>query len=491
MDNGFSIWILSQRPEVYSWRNRDLWPEGYNVVVFEKTDLLLNNLSSRHPDFILLDWDQISQHAHPIVTKLARSTSLSEIYLIFLPQDSPIYDNPGAWQLSGAYPPGYSSDDLREKIQENVELKRILNRSGIIGRSQHHKRVASVLRQISATDATVLVTGESGTGKEILARAIHSNSVRKDKPFVSVNVAAISESLLESELFGHERGAFTGADRQRAGYFETASGGSIFLDEIGEFKLELQGRLLRVLEQKVFYRVGGNQQIKADVRVICATNRDLKDLVDEGKFRNDLYYRISVIQINTEPLRKRPEDIHPLANYFLNELKHDVGEIELTNDAVTLLERYSWPGNVRELKNFIHSAAYLSYNKMIDAKAVEEFIHKSARENRSLPVATGKSGEQADFEMLYRALLSLAREIAELKDMMTESQGTRQAQYEYDNAQVGDLEVGHNLRTLREMEKDLIQRALEAANSNRKLAAKYLGIGERTLYRKIKEYGLN
>jgi two-component system nitrogen regulation response regulator GlnG len=218
MDNDFSIWILSQRPELYGWRNRDLWPEGYNVVVFEKADLLLNNLSSRQPDFILLDWEQISQHAHPIVTKLSRSTPLTEIYLIFLPQDSPIYDNPGAWELSGAYPPGYPPDDLREKIQENVELKKILNRSGIIGRSQHHKRVASVLRQISATDATVLITGESGTGKEILARAIHSNSVRKDKPFVSVNVAAISESLLESELFGHEKGAFTGADRQRAGY---------------------------------------------------------------------------------------------------------------------------------------------------------------------------------------------------------------------------------------------------------------------------------
>jgi DNA-binding NtrC family response regulator len=227
------------------------------------------------------------------------------------------------------------------------------------------------------------------------------------------------------------------------------------------------------------------------VRVICATNRDLKDLVDEGKFRNDLYYRLSVIQMNTEPLRKCPEDIHTLAVYFLNELKHDVGEIKLTNEAVSLLVRYSWPGNVRELRNFIHSAAYLSYDKMIDARAVEEFIHKSARENRSLPVVTGKSGEQADFEMLYRALLSLAREIAELKDIVSDSGARGQPYYEVDETQSNDLEVKHNIRTLRETEKDLIQRALEAANSNRKLAAKYLGIGERTLYRKIKEYGLN
>jgi len=190
-------------------------------------------------------------------------------------------------------------------------------------------------------------------------------------------------------------------------------------------------------------------------------------------------------------LRKRPEDIHTLAVYFLSELKHDLGEIELTNDAVTLLERYSWPGNVRELKNFIHSAAYLSYDKRIDSKAVEEFIHKSARENKSLPVVTGKSGEQADFEMLYRALLSLAREVAELKEIIVESGGQKQSFYELDDREGRDMEIRRNVKTLREMEKELIQKALEAASSNRKLAAKYLGIGERTLYRKIKEYGLN
>ncbi len=491
MDNGFSIWILSQRPEIFEWRDRDLWPEGYNVVVFEQLDLLLNNLESRNPDFILLDWEIISQNAHPIVSKLSRESPLSELYLIFLPEGNNIYDDLSAWNLSGAYPPDYSSNNLREKMLENVELKNILNNCGIIGRSAHHKRMASVLKQISPTDATVLVTGESGTGKEILAQAIHANSARSGKPFISVNVAAISESVMESELFGHEKGAFTGADKQRAGYFETASGGSIFLDEIGDFKLDLQARLLRVLEQKTFFRVGGNEQIRVDVRVICATNKYLKDLVDEGKFRNDLYYRLSVIQINTEPLRNRPEDVHPLAVYFLQELKPDLGEIRIDSDAVTLLERYSWPGNVRELKNFIHSTSYLSRDKRITSYDVEEFIRKAARQNRSLPVVTGKSGEQADFEMIYRALLSLAREVAEMKDLLVKSANHREAPVGSANTRDEGMEVTPQVQTLQEMEKEMIERALEAASSNRKLAAQYLGIGERTLYRKLKEYGLS
>ncbi|NIP44076.1 MAG: AAA family ATPase [candidate division Zixibacteria bacterium] len=491
MDNGFSIWILSQRPEIFEWRDRDLWPDGYNVVVFEKLNLLLNNLESRQPDFILLDWDLISQNAHPIVSKLSRNSPLTEIYLIYLPEESSIYEDLSSWNLSGAYPPDYSSQHLREKMQENVDLKKLLNNNGIIGRSAHHKRMASVLKQISPTDATVLITGESGTGKEILAHAIHANSNRSDNPFISVNVAAISESVMESELFGHEKGAFTGADKQRAGYFEVASGGSIFLDEIGDFKLDLQARLLRVLEQKTFFRVGGNEQIIADVRVICATNRYLKDLVDEGKFRNDLYYRLSVIQINTEPLRSRPEDVHPLAVHFLQELKPDLGEIKIDSDAVTLLERYSWPGNVRELKNFIHSTAYLSRDKRITSDNVEEFIRQAARQNRSLPVVTGKTGEQADFEMIYRALLSLAREVAEMKEIMLESANHKETPVEHVHPRNEDMEIKPQVQTLREMEKKMIERALEAASSNRKLAAQYLGIGERTLYRKLKEYGLS
>jgi transcriptional regulator with PAS, ATPase and Fis domain len=292
-------------------------------------------------------------------------------------------------------------------------------------------------------------------------------------------------------LFGHEKGAFTGADKQRAGYFETASGGSIFLDEIGDFKLDLQARLLRVLEQKTFFRVGGNEQIRADVRVICATNKYLKDLVDEGKFRNDLYYRLSVIQINTEPLRSRPEDVHPLVVYFLEELRPDLGAVRIDPDAVSLLERYSWPGNVRELKNFIHSTAYLSRDKRITSYEVEEFIRKAARQNRSLPVVTGKSGEQADFEMIYRALLSLAREVAEMKDLLIKSANHQEPPAKSRDTREHDMEVTPQVQTLQEMEKEMIRKALRAASSNRKLAARYLGIGERTLYRKLKEYGLN
>ncbi len=493
MENSFSIWILSRRPEIFDWRNSNIWPEGFNVVVFEKIDLLLSNLAKRSPEFIILDWDLVSQNVQPVVSKISRTSPLSEIYLINLPEDHPIYTDIGKHELSGIFPPDYESGDLRRKIQENAELKQLLNRAGIVGRSHHHKRIASVIRQIAPTDATVLITGESGTGKEFIARAMHDNSNRSGKPFISVNGAAISETLLESELFGHEKGAFTGADKRRAGYFETASGGSIFLDEIGEFKLDLQSRLLRILEQKAFYRVGGNEQIKADVRVICATNRELKQLVDEGRFRADLYYRLSVIHIITEPLRNRPEDIAPLANYFLHELKNDVGEMSISPEAMALLGRYSWPGNVRELKNFIQSAAYLSSDNVITGDDVEQFVRRTASENRALPVITGKTDRQADFEMIYHALINLAREVAEMKEILVSRRAPASPDY-YDDMQIrpeNGMEVSPQSKTIKEMEKEMIERALQESGNNRKEAARALGIGERTLYRKIKEYGIS
>jgi len=491
MDSVFSIWILSRRPEIFDWRDRSLWPEGYGIVVFENSNLLLSNLKARKPNFVLLDWELVSQNARPLVAKIVRDEARAEIYLINLPEESPIYSELGSWELSGAFSPSYSADDLRGKIQEYVDLKLILEKAGIVGRSIQNKRAASVLKQIAPTDATVLISGESGTGKELLARAIHNNSTRRDKPYVSVNCAAITESLLESELFGHEKGAFTGADRRHVGYFESASGGSIFLDEIGEFKLDLQARLLRILEQKTFYRVGGQEQISADVRVICATNRNLKDLVDEGGFRADLYYRLSVIQMLTEPLRKRPEDIFPLVMYFLFQLEAEVGKLEILPEAISMLMRYSWPGNVRELKNFVHSTAYLSRDSKIKAEDVERFIQQAAASNRTLPVITGISGEQADFEMIYRALLNLAREIAEMKTMLAD-QGNEvgSVNREYEAKPPGGMEVKPETRTLQEMEKEMILKALETASSNRKLAAQYLGIGERTLYRKLKEYNI-
>jgi DNA-binding NtrC family response regulator len=491
MDSVFSIWILSRRPEIFDWRDRSLWPEGYGVVVFENSDLLLSNLEARKPNFVLLDWELVSQHARPLIAKIAREEARAEIYLINLPEESPIYNELGSWELSGAFSPSYSANDLRDKIQEYVDLKSILEKAGIVGRSMQNKRTAAVLKQIAPTDATVLISGESGTGKELLARAIHNNSTRRAKPYVSVNCAAITESLLESELFGHEKGAFTGADRRHLGYFESASGGSIFLDEIGEFKLDLQARLLRVLEQKAFFRVGGREQISADVRVICATNRNLMDLVDEGRFRADLYYRLSVIQMLTEPLRKRPEDIFPLCVYFLSQLESEAGKIAILPEAISMLTRYSWPGNVRELKNFVQSTAYLTRDSKIKATDVERFIQQASASNRTLPVVTGISGEQADFEMIYRALLNLAREIAEMKTMLADRRnevGTVDRDNEVKPPR--GMEIKPETRTLQEMEKEMIEKALKAASSNRKLAAQYLGIGERTLYRKLKEYNI-
>lgn len=492
MNDSFVIWFLSVKPEIFDLKSDRLWPEGFEIIVYESPELLLHNLDSRHPDFVLLDWELIHQNVRPLVNKVVRSSAFSEIYLFNLPEDDEINHELSKWELSGVFSPAYSVRDLRQQIREMADYRQLLNRAGIIGRSSHLKYLASILTQVSPTDATVLISGESGTGKELLARAIHNNSHRRDKPYVSVNCAAISESLLQSELFGHEKGAFTGADRRHAGYFETAAGGTIFLDEIGEFKLDLQARLLHVLEQKTFYRVGGNQQLNAEVRIVCATNRNLPELVQEGKFRADLFYRLSVIQMVTEPLRNRPEDIYPLANYFLSQLSSEIGKLEILPEAVSYMLRYSWPGNVRELKNFIQSTAYLSRDHKIKTGDVEEFIRKSTVANRSLPVATGKSSEQADFELIYRALLNLAREIAEMKKIMLE-RGTSSAT-DAGEVYVSGEQSGHidnsDVKNLRQVEKEMIKKALHASDGQRKKAAELLGIGERTLYRKLKEYDL-
>jgi two-component system, NtrC family, response regulator PilR len=334
----------------------------------------------------------------------------------------------------------FNVDELRLKVrqhleavrlrQENVLLKRALHSrhqfSNIIGRSQAMQTVFSTIQLVANTNSTVLVDGESGTGKELVARAVHFNSLRRDRPFVAVNCGAVPETLLESELFGHVRGAFTGADTNKKGLLEVADGGTIFLDEIGEMTPPMQVKLLRVLQDRRFRRLGGTEEVQADVRVITATNQDLAKLVNEGRFREDLYYRIHVLNIHLPPLRDRVEDIPLLAEHFLEHFAAQMGKPvrTISGDAMQLLERQAWRGNVRELQNAIERAVALEQTEAILPETLPAEIRrgsgavrpqpedKPASDTQALPALEEGFDLEARGEEFYRHYMALALERA-------------------------------------------------------------------------------
>ena len=331
----------------------------------------------------------------------------------------------------------------REVETENVRLKERLDKKfgleNIIGSSQGMNDVFDVVRQVAPTQVTVLVQGESGTGKELVANAIHKLSHRKNAPFVAVHCAALSSSLLESELFGHEKGSFTGATSRRKGRFESADGGTLFLDEISEIAPEVQVKLLRVLEEHTFERVGGSDLIDVDIRLIAATNKDLKTLVKEGKFREDLFFRLDVVDVILPPLRTRPDDVALLCDHFIADIniKNDTGVEGITPDALNMLCAYSWPGNVRELRNTLEKMAVMAKNRKLTARDIPPGI----REEIDMPLASSKNS------------------------------GAGGAGGSLENA-----------------ERDMILSALERNANNITRTAEQLGISRRTLHRKLNKY---
>ncbi|TDI85648.1 MAG: sigma-54-dependent Fis family transcriptional regulator [Caldithrix sp.] len=377
---------------------------------------------------------------------------------------------------------------------------------GLIGQSQEIHQILLTVEQVAPTDISVLIFGESGTGKELVANAIHEQSLRRDQPLVVVNCGAIPEGILESELFGHEKGAFTGAVGARKGYFEMADSGSVFLDEIGEMPLATQVKLLRVLENGDFMRVGGSHMQKVDVRIIAATNKDLAKAVSVGEFRDDLYYRLNAIHIRIPPLRERREDIHLLIRKFAADFSRD-NHIEFEgfgDTALRIMESHPWPGNVRELKNVIESMIVLEKGRLIDEYAVSRYLKPPVgRMDRNLPVPLNKSSEQIEREFIYHALLELKSEISKLREdfyglAMTSQRPKSLPYYSEVVPDVGDSAVAKegnstaNLegKTLEEVERHMINQALESCGGSKRKAAKSLAISERTLYRKIKEYDL-
>jgi DNA-binding NtrC family response regulator len=368
-----------------------------------------------------------------------------------------------------------------------MRIEEFQKKFGIIGKSKEIRDLIDIIMQVAQSDISILITGESGVGKEVFAQAIHAYSKRAEKELVSVNCGAIPEGLLESELFGHKRGSFTGATDDRKGYFEIADGGTLFLDEIAEMALTTQVKLLRVLETKEFMRIGGETVTKVDVRIIGATNKDLEREVDSKRFRNDLYFRLKAVSINIPPLRKRKSDIIELVNHFLKKYCVDnrMPEFKISKQAEELLINYNWPGNVRELKNVIETAAALSRTEVLGVDSFIPLFTLTRSEDylHNLPVHINKTAEELDREMIYRALIEIKKDLMDLKSFATKTQN--------DVTNINSPQGTNEVVSLDKVEKQAIINALNFTKYNKRKAAGILGISERTLYRKIQEYGLD
>lgn len=417
-------------------------------------------------------------------------------------------------------------EDLFVGIRRVLERQHLSRESGLIGQSEPIREVLVKVEQIAPVSSTVLVEGESGTGKELVARAIHRLGPRRAKPFIAVNVGALPDSLLESELFGHEKGSFTGAAERRIGRFELAHTGTLFLDEIGDIPPSTQVKLLRVLESRELTRVGGTQVIPVDVRVVAATNRPLRDRVEEGSFRADLYYRLNVLHVYLPPLRERKDDIPLLVRTFVRDLsrQHERPFHGISAEAMQLLQEYSWPGNVRELRNLIESMVVLAPGREVEAADIPSSIREGGAGARLLPVriptmvqggggADGGLGGR-ELEFILRSLVELKLQVEELRRRLDEERLRRtewasEVQHSVEGGPgleagleaalsggIGPSEVPMPTNaivlkagmSMADIERLAIEATLRETRGNRRRAADLLGIGERTLYRKLREY---
>ena len=392
-----------------------------------------------------------------------------------------------------------------------MNIESIQKKSGIVGRSDAIKQVLEMVAQVAPIDISVLITGDSGTGKEMVAKAIHQTSKRSHEPLVTVNCGAIPEGIIESELFGHKKGAYTDARDDRKGYFETANKGTIFLDEIGETPLETQVKLLRVLESGEFMPVGASKMKRTDVRVIAATNKDLADLVRKGLFRQDLFYRLKTVTILSPALSNRVEDISLLVERFALEFtrNNDMIYRGFMPEAIRSLKNHNWNGNVRELKNFVESILVLEKGERITLEMVENQLGSSTSgspNNPALPVVMSQPTESAERDLILRQLFLLRQDVEFLKQLASPESSMQsnlgspipsqtsgditpslhideESEYFIKNSSIGDM-------TIEDLEKEAIERTLKFFNNNRRASAKSLGMSERTLYRKIDQYGL-
>lgn len=402
------------------------------------------------------------------------------------------------------------------------ELQKIKQRYNIVGNSDGLNRALDVALQVAPTDLSVLIIGESGVGKEIIPRIIHDNSPRRREKYFAINCGSIPEGTIDSELFGHEKGSFTGAIGESEGYFGTANKGTIFLDEVGELPLATQARLLRVLETGEYIRVGGQKIMKTDVRIVAATNVNMQKAVSEGRFREDLYYRLNTIPVKMPALRDRGDDILLLFRLFTMQMaeKYNIPRITLTDDAKRLLLKYKWPGNVRQLKNITEQISVLSEKREIDANGLRQFIPEDPESTQLAMIPNqGNHSYENERELLYKILYELRGNVSEMRREMNDMRkqmNEQKAEAPVDayaqpyhalapanyppaapirSPRIEEVEAEEIKDTdslnLNDLGRQLVERALDRNGGNRKKAAKELGISDRTLYRRIKQYGLD
>lgn len=405
---------------------------------------------------------------------------------------------------------------------DEAQLQRIKQRYGVVGNSEGLNRALDIALKIAPVDLSVLITGENGVGKEIIPRIIHDHSARKGKKYFAVNCGAIPEGTIDSELFGHEKGAFTGAIDSREGYFSAANGGTLFLDEVGELPMQTQARLLRVLETGEYIRVGSSEVRRTDVRIVAATNVNIEKAIEEGRFREDLLYRLNSISIAMPPLRERGNDIVLLFKKFALEMseRYKMPAIRLDEEARNLLLSYSWPGNVRQLKNITENMSVTCEEREISAEVLRSYLPERKSSTQLVAVKDGQNDGrnfENEREILYQILFDLRRDVNELKKLVHEGslhtspeerngnpggvkylrqptdfdETARRGTPVWDGEEIKDADENSvEPRSLEDSERELIKQALAQNNGRRKQAAEQLGISERTLYRKIKEYGL-
>jgi DNA-binding NtrC family response regulator len=481
--------------------------QGYRVTEAANGSQARKQLRRNTHEVLLLDLSLPDSDGLGLI-QLAREENPRAIVLV-------ISDSGGESLAAKAFRSG--ADDLFQRPLRPNHIDRVIHRIqqrraflqevGLVGNTPAMRRIYEIIEQIAPTDVTVMVVGESGTGKELVARALHLKSPRRNRPFLAVNCGALAEGVLDSELFGHEKGAFTGAISRRQGRFELANSGTLFLDEVSELPPTTQVRLLRVLEQQEFMRVGGTTPIKVDVRLIAATNRDLEEAVAEGQFREDLFYRLNVVVIHIPALRQRPDDIPLLIDHFIRQSHLDRKERfqGISPEAMEILKQYHWPGNVRELRNLIENLIVLAPDREIQPQDIPKYLRPRPSLGANLPARIEKTREQTEREIIYKTLLNLRAEVAALRELMTSGEYAdpssmevkpRNGDWVEEKTESGEDEdremvvfpVGTDMARV---EREMIRKTLQHVGGNRKKAAQLLGIGERTLYRKIQMYGLN
>jgi DNA-binding NtrC family response regulator len=483
--------------------NAALEAAGHTTIMISSLDDAEKAVRRESPDLVVLTgavYETPSRH----LAAVARDAEISTLALLEPTDPSAGERDSRAIDVTAVAQKPISPSELVHQIERLLDRRQLQLRTGIIGESAAIQELLVRIEQMAPVSSTVLIQGESGTGKELVAKAIHDLSPRRGKPFIAVNCAALPETLLESELFGHEKGAFTGAAERRLGRFELADEGTIFLDEIGEIPASVQVKLLRVLESRTFFRLGGVQPIKIDVRVVAATNRSLREAVELGQFRDDLYYRLNVLNIYLPPLRERRSDIPLLIRRFIREFSalHERPFRGITAEAMQRLVDAHWPGNVRQLRNLVESMVVLAPGREVRASDIPPDV---AELSRLVPVRLPHRAEgipAQEFEFIIRNIMDLRIQIEELRRRLEERPQRVQvidlgeSHPVADLLPVGEVEehgpvVYRAGMTMADVEKEAITAALTQHRGNRRRAAEALGIGERTLYRKIKAYKLD